>query len=239
MIHIAMVDEDLARAMSAEQERGESRDLKVIWSGSDVQRLLELEFAPGPDVVVVDRARLPPNPAAMLTELRRRLSARMIITTYDFATQQQIEDLRRSGSDVVLQGPLSVRSLRTFLLSLLIEQHIQKRPPTTPPPGPSVEEGPVMQPRYSRSALMALRDLRSAIQCECPNHVAELVERLTAFEGYAKGCENRNDKDAELHRALWFATARARRMMEDALEKVLKHEGIVVDGDVVRRASSA
>lgn len=234
MIHIALVDETLARAIDAEQQqRGDARDLKVVWSGASLDALLQLELAPGPDVVVLERARLPADPTPVLAALRRKLSTRMIITTYDFATTQQIEVLRRAGSDVVLQGPLSVRSLRTFLLSLLIESHIQR--PTTPPPGPSAEDAPVVAPRYSRAALLALRDLQSAIQCECPNHVAELVERLCAYEGYAKGCENRDDADARVHRALWFATARARRIMEDALEQVLKHEGIVVAGDEVRR----
>ncbi len=210
-----------------------SRDLKVVWSGSTLDALLQLELAPGPDVVVLDRACLPPDPTAVLADLRRKLSTRMIITTYDFATSQQVELLRRAGSDVVLQGPMSVRSLRTFLLSLLIERHIKR--PATPPPGPSAEDGPFVAPRYSRLALMALRDIQSAIQCECPNHIAELVERLCSFEGYAKSCENRDDADAKLHRALWFATARARRIMEEALEQVLKHEGIVVEGDEVRR----
>lgn len=238
MIHIAMIDETLARAVNADQQqRGDARDLRVIWSGDDVDELLKLEVAPGPDVVVLERSRLPADPTAVLAQLRQKLSAQMIITTYDFATTTQIELLRRAGSDVVLQGPMSVRSLRTFLLSMLIERHIKR--PTTPPPGPNSEEGPVVPARYPRSTLLALRDMETAIQCECPNHIAELVERLCAFESYAKGCENRDDKDARLHRTLWFATARARRIMEDALDQVLKHEGIVVEGDVVRRLTNA
>lgn len=130
---------------------------------------------------------------------------------------------------------MSVRSLRTFLLSMLIESRIKT--PTTPPPGPKSEDGPVILARYPRSTLLALRDMPSAIQCECPNHVAELVERLCAFERYAKSCENRDDKDEQLHRTLWFATARARRIIKDALDQVLKHEGIIVEGGAVRRLS--
>jgi CheY-like chemotaxis protein len=107
MIHIALVDELLARAITSEQQaRGEARDLQVVWSGATVDALLQLELAPGPDVVVLDRASLPLDPTAVIAALRAKLSTRMIITTYDFATAQQIEQLRRAGSDVVLQGPL-------------------------------------------------------------------------------------------------------------------------------------
>lgn len=70
--------------------------------------------------------------------------------------------------------------------------------------------------------------MRSAVKCECPNHLADLVERLQTFEQYSKDCENRDDEDARVHRALWFATARARRMMEDALVELAKHEGLSV-----------
>ncbi len=78
------------------------------------------------------------------------------------------------------------------------------------------------------------RDRRPQSRCALPRR----VERLVAFENYSKGCENRDEKDAEVHRTLWFATTRARRIMEDALEQLLKHEGFVVDGDTVRRLAS-
>ena len=89
--------------------------------------------------------------------------------------------------------------------------------------------------RFSRGALLALRDAASVIQCECPNHVAELVPRLLAFEEYSKTCENRDDADARIHHALWQATMRARVVMEDALEMLMRHEGFVVSGSSVTR----
>lgn len=229
MIHIALIDPELADAVNADT----SRDLAVVWSGPDVEALIAATIDPLPDVIVLDRARLPADPGPTLQRLRRRIPARTVITTYTFAQSRDVEALRQGGSDVVLQGPLSVRTLRTFLLSLLIERRMK-----TPPPGPSVEEG-VIPPRFSRATLLALRDMKSAIQCECPNHVSELVERLAAFETYSKECENRDDVDAQVHRALWFATARARRIMEDALDKLMKHEGLVVEGTTVRRITSA
>lgn len=237
MINIVLVDPVLADAVVAEQ-RGKgpaAADLTVLWSGPDVPALMAARLEQTPDVMVLDRACLPADATAVLAELRQRVPARTLIVTYDFASTRDIDALRQAGCDIVLQGPLSVRTLRTFLLSMLIERRVQAKRDTRPQPGPSAEEAPIIPQRFPRAALVALRDMQSAIQCECPNHVAELVERLAAFEGYSKNCESRDDADAEIHRALWFATARARRMMEDALDKVLKHEGIIVEGTTVRR----
>lgn len=231
MINLAVVDPDLAAAIAA--DTAFSAGLRLHWSGTDPAALLDVKESP--DVVILDRARIVGDAGEVIRRLRQTLQAKMVITTYTFATRAEVEALREAGSDVVLQGPLSVRTLRTYLLSLLIQDRIGARTIDTPPPGPNAENGPVTAPRYSRPVLIALRDLSTAIQCECPNHVAELVDRLMAFEQYSKDCENRDDADARVHRALWFATARARRIMEDALEQLVKHEGIVIDVDGVPR----
>lgn len=62
------------------------------------------------------------------------------------------------------------------------------------------------------------------------------MQRLIAFEQYSKDCENRDDDDARMHRALWFATARARRILEDPLVELCAHEQILIDGDTVKLA---
>lgn len=233
MIKLAVVDPDLAEALGRDDPA--TTGMTLHWSGREPADLFSMPDAP--DVIILDRARIVGDPAQMVRQLRERVHARMVITTYTFATRADIDALREAGSDIVLQGPLSVRTLRTYLLSLLIQNRISPRSAETPAPGPNAETAPVTTPRYSRPVLMALRDLSTVIQCECPNHVAELVDRLMAFEQYSKDCENRDDADARVHRALWFATARARRMMEDALEQLIKHEGIVIEGGVARRSA--
>ena len=245
MIHVALIDTDLAAAIAMEQsaKADDARDLTVVWTGANLDGLLSASFDPEPDVVVLDRALLPADPTAALAQLRKRIAARTVITTYTFATARDVDALRGAGSDVVVQGPLSVRTLRTLLLSLLIERRLQ-RPlasapaATRPAPGNSLEDGPVVAARYPRAVLLALRDMSTTIQCECPNHVAELVERLMAFEVYSKSCENRDDADAAVHRDLWFASARARHIMEDALDRLLKHERLVIQGTKVTRLTS-
>ena len=81
-------------------------------------------------------------------------------------------------------------------------------------------------PKYTREQLGTLMEVTSAIQCECPNHVAQLVDRLQAFERYSKDCENRDDADRAVHAALYKSSALARVEMEKALTMLIAHEKI-------------
>lgn len=76
------------------------------------------------------------------------------------------------------------------------------------------EFGPVV----SRSA--------APLDCECPNHLSNLVRGLTGFEDYSAACENRNEADAEMHAYLHRMTAHARAIVEDALAVLLEYEQI-------------
>lgn len=82
--------------------------------------------------------------------------------------------------------------------------------------------------RFSPERLGRILEITSKVQCECPNHVAKLVEALGSFEDYSRGCENRNEADRAVHAMLADASGRARVIMEEALEALLRAEGIVV-----------
>lgn len=51
---------------------------------------------------------------------------------------------------------------------------------------------------------------------------------LNAFEDYSAACESRGTEDAKIHTLLHRSTAAARRIVEDALVELLRHEGIVL-----------
>jgi hypothetical protein len=55
-----------------------------------------------------------------------------------------------------------------------------------------------------------------------------LLQNLADFEAYSRNCENRSEADAEVHRLLYEHTARARALMEKALDKLIEHENIQV-----------
>ena len=85
--------------------------------------------------------------------------------------------------------------------------------------------------RFSPETLRYLARQSTAVQCECPEHLATLVERLSAFEAYSAHCESENKADAALHMMLHAVSANVRRALEDALQRVVEHEGIdIPDG---------
>ena len=101
-------------------------------------------------------------------------------------------------------------------------------------PGPAGETSapewefsePIPARRFSSAQLTTPGRASTEIDCECPHHLAQLVGDLTAFEIYSASCENRDDQDAALHRYLHQTTARARALIEEALERVAIAEGI-------------
>ncbi|NNE39036.1 MAG: hypothetical protein HKN08_12080 [Gammaproteobacteria bacterium] len=70
--------------------------------------------------------------------------------------------------------------------------------------------------------------IQSNVNCECPHHIAQILNNLVAFEDYSKNCEDKNKEDADLYTKLYEITASARTAFEAALGKVLISENIDV-----------
>lgn len=79
---------------------------------------------------------------------------------------------------------------------------------------------------FSQTQLGRLQEITSSVRCECPNHMAELVSSLAAFEEYSKKCESSDAADAAMHAKLYRETSRARRLMEEALVALCRYERI-------------
>lgn len=94
------------------------------------------------------------------------------------------------------------------------------------PPDGSAEPGVGLPRLFSRAQLGRLQEIQSAVRCECPSHLSELVTSLAAFEEYSRSCENRDVEDAKLHAHLYKQTSRARRVMEEALLALCQYEKI-------------
>ncbi|MDP2263359.1 MAG: MerR family transcriptional regulator [Hydrogenophaga sp.] len=88
--------------------------------------------------------------------------------------------------------------------------------------------GPVTPPRFDDASLTAFAGRASAMACECPGHVAELLMQITGFEAYSAGCANHNEADAELHAYLHRVAGAARVLFESALERVAVAEGLAL-----------
>jgi DNA-binding transcriptional MerR regulator len=85
---------------------------------------------------------------------------------------------------------------------------------------------PAPKRQFSSEQLAKLSQMTSALKCECPHHLSSIIETLVAFEQYSTECENDSPQDAALHSYLHIMTAKARWLMEVALEKLAEVESI-------------
>ena len=84
--------------------------------------------------------------------------------------------------------------------------------------------------RYDEGFLHQLSQMPSKVQCECPNHLADLLIKLNAFERYSLECESLNVKDAAMHAMMYSASGHCREFLEEVLRRLMAHEGIAEPG---------
>ncbi len=132
---------------------------------------------------------------------------------YGFATDSVCQGLAAAG--IALQRePQSDCGLGQWLRSL-----------STSTANPALSLPPR---RWDDVQLAQFATLSTAVACECPRHIAELLLLLSHFETYSDECENRNAADAALHVYLKQVAAGARLDFETALQRIALHEGLVL-----------
>lgn len=127
----------------------------------------------------------------------------LITIVYGFASTHSIRRLRNVGI-TCLQAPIQITDL-------IETEHYQSAPPKR---------------RYTDKQISELLTLVPSIECECPNHIAQLLIGLNAFETYSQECENATPSDKALHSQLLELTGQARGLMEKAADQVVEAEGI-------------
>lgn len=181
------------------------------------------------DVVVVENAVLDAPTIERVRDYMSVTGAARGMIIYSFGKTADVE--RANGMDIgTLLSPVSeqdvhaavIRSHAAPAVRRTAVPHVRNQGADAPwqldePPAPR---------RFSQQQLANLAAVSSPIECECPKHLAQLVSDLSAFEVYSSNCANRNDEDAALHRYLHHTTARARALIEEALETVAVAEGL-------------
>ena len=170
-----------------------------------------------PDVLVLEMPALQADRIAQLQALAMRSGAKRTVVVYSFGMSALLERLRKDG----------IPTLRSPVTAEALAQACRIDIRATPGPLALPTDGESLPPRrFDDAALSAVTRLRTSIRCECPQHLADLLFRLNAFEAYSADCENRNETDAALHAHLHRETAKARVLLEDALEHLVRCEEI-------------
>ena len=172
---------------------------------------------PRADIVIVDLVTLNEE---SLSDVRHYLSetgCESALVIFNYGTKKFILELENAGV-VCLKG--SVASAEIYRACRSIK-------PTLPISRPALNQT-VTSPRFTNAQLSRVAALTSKIACECPNHLAELIINLTAFEKYSSECANRNEEDAQLHSQLNQAAGASRLILEESLIRLMEIEGIEV-----------
>jgi DNA-binding transcriptional MerR regulator len=199
--------------------------LELAGAYTDLASFLEDETTC--DTVVIELPFLDRGIARDLNspELRRR--AQRIIVIYAFSPSNIVSQLQRYGLQT-LRAPVALEHIWQHC-QLSQTRQVDWRPPEWDPRVASNE--PVPPKRFSHEQLVHLSQVTTSLECECPHHMAGVIEQLAAFEDYSARCEVATKQDAALHGYLHQMTARARWLMEVALERLAEVERIAVPDD--------
>ena len=226
-IRIAVLDPVLPEQMRVSP--ADLGNLDLVGAATDVETLADQLGAGGADVLVANLAQLGPKPADVLQRCQQVCGARLVVVLYDWATRRQLTRLASAGVRLV-RGPVHVASLRQTIADLWVLGEVDRRnePPLLRAHPPLITHGGLPHParRFDDAQLARLREVRSSVDCECPNHLSGLIASLVAFERYSESCESRTPEDAALHARLHRGTADARALLEDLLVRVCEHDGI-------------
>lgn len=211
----AVVVGELLATRLAAVDNGDALDITAVVGDLD-----SLPSAlPKADCLLAELATLTTSAVQALRRARVVVRPQVTIVLYSYATRRTLAQLGEEGV-IALSAPSDpLHLLRVCRLACGSEDG-----------GRSLIErllrSPAAPRRYDPLFLESLRDMPSQVQCECPNHLAELLGRLGAFEQYSLGCESRNQADAHIHSRLYAAAAHCREVLEHVLGEVLDHEGI-------------
>lgn len=228
MVNLAIFHATLPSYLSATAQEADQRNLQVAVATADRAELLAAAGKVKVDALVADLDLLGDAPEQAIAEFERLLRPELTVIVYAFAKWDVIERLRGPQRQL-MRAPVSARALRSNMLGLIVK-HLTQNPAkavVTPlETGLMRLEQQAPMRRYNDLQLAALQDVKSAVNCECPNQVADLVLQLVAFETYSAQCQNKNEKDAQMHRLLARVTGHARAVMEYGLKELCAFEGI-------------
>lgn len=194
-----------------------------VWTGARV------------DLLLWQAASLQTGMVDELCKAQDAWCARTVAVAYHFSSAPAREELLSAGAVVALE-PADDESLGQWMSSLqtLATQadikSIQRPDRAGLDPwqaGAMDSQDWVVSPsRFADGALTDFAGLSSAIACECPSHLAGLIQQITHFENYSGGCSNRSAADAQMHIYLQRVAGAARMLFETALERVAVAEGL-------------
>lgn len=170
------------------------------------------------DLLLVELSELDDHAVPRIIAARRACGAVAVVVLYRFCASATIRQLRAQGC-LVARVPPELGELLLLCRAALANARppLRERRPIPQAPRPR---------RFSDEALLAMTAAVNRVDCECPRHLADILMTVGSFERYSAQCASRNEADARLHQALQLAAGQALAILEDAMERLARAEGL-------------
>lgn len=205
-------------------QAGDADDLEILGLFRDREQFLTAAAKHKPDLAVLEYATIQPEQVREIGALLLGSGAPRAIVIFGFAASTTLEKLQ-SPRLLAIRGPVDRAALRRWCLLL----HAPRAQSPVPDDAGIAPSGVVPPRRFDPSTLAKIAAASVTVRCECPHHLVDLVSKLGAFEDYCMQCEVLNPEDAALHAYLSSAAARARSLLESALERVVEADDILIE----------
>ena len=214
-VRVALVGDTLVRRLAMGGRELFALDLVAACAGLDDTARLG---SSGAEVLLIELAELSEAALAPIAALRRELKAAAVVL-YRFGASSTLARLRAEGC-VVAQAPADLAQLVLLCESARAQAGGGRAAQN------ALQRAAVTPPRFDDATLSSLSTIRSILSCECPRHLADLLMMLASFERYSGECASRTPADAVLHQDLGLAAGQARVLLEAALERLARAEGL-------------
>jgi MerR family transcriptional regulator, light-induced transcriptional regulator len=221
-VRVALVGETLTER--AARDSAGVPTLDVVATAADTSGALTALRGISADVLAIELPTLQADSVAFVNEMVEAVGARSAVVSYRFGPTAVLSALRARGH-AVTHSPLDLVELER-----LCREAIRLEPTHAPTVSPPVPLEAVPSRRFDDRSLAQIAQASTALYCECPRHVVDLLLSLGSFERYSAECENRSPADAALHRYLQRVAGSARALFEDALVLVARSEGLALPG---------
>lgn len=213
-ISVAVVGPTLSRQLTAGGRDALLFDVRL----SSAKLEQALPHLPGLEceVLIVEMSELDETALPLIEQAREAMNAKAAVVLYRFSPSATIRQLRMKNCTVARLTFDTAEIAALCRTALAGQRAVLKEAVNTP----------VVAPRFDEGALTTLATASNKLGCECPRHLAELLLMLGSFERYSAQCASRNPEDAQLHQELGRSAGQARGILEQAMERLARAEGL-------------
>jgi len=211
-VRIVMVGETLM--VAAARDGHVYPGLEIVATSAQLSKAMATFRNVGADVLAIELPTVQSDDVSVVSALAEAIGARHVVVAYRFGPAAAVRALHERGY-IVTRSPLDIAELNRLCRN------------AAPRDDMSVRSGSLLKPletvphrRFDEGKLARLAQASTAMYCDCPRNVIELLQSLGSFERYSAECETDSPADALLHQYLQRVAGTARALFEDALERV-------------------